>query len=221
MTFLNSASSAAVLVLYLPGVWTHTDTEGRRRKAGVRNILKSSKETQYLMNTLYFVLLLSYAYIFYFMNIEQEWEKYQGGHPRHPEGRQGPGEDTQCPQFWKELWVPADPAQANHSKWQTSTKGEETLLLLKCPFFCVNLILKMFLGISFQPKGENDLLIERGFWHIIFRPQPVIHNLLWLMIPDLWNNIGIINTISMNSFAIGTKNGLYVESADYSTNWKL
>ena len=50
--FLNSASSAAVLVLNLPGVCTHTDTEGKQRKARVRNILKSSGKTQYLMNTL-------------------------------------------------------------------------------------------------------------------------------------------------------------------------
>ena len=50
--FLNSASSAAALVFYLPGVCTHTDTEGKQRKVRVRNILKSSKKTQYLMNTL-------------------------------------------------------------------------------------------------------------------------------------------------------------------------
>ena len=50
--FLNSASSAAALVFYLPGVSTHTDTEGKQRKARVRNTLKS-KKTQYLMNTLY------------------------------------------------------------------------------------------------------------------------------------------------------------------------
>ena len=53
MIFLNSASSAAALVFYLPGVCTHTDTEGKQRKARVRNILKDSKKTQYLMNTLY------------------------------------------------------------------------------------------------------------------------------------------------------------------------
>ena len=118
------------------------------------------------MNTLYFFLLLSYAYIFYFMNTEQEWEKYQGGHPRHPEGRQGPGEDTQCPQFWKELWVPADPAQANHSKWQTSTKGEETLLLLKCPFFCVNLIQtfwKCFWAFPSNQKGKMICWLSEAF----------------------------------------------------------
>ena len=40
MIFLNSASSAAALVFYLPGVCTHTDTEGIQRKARVRNILK-------------------------------------------------------------------------------------------------------------------------------------------------------------------------------------
>ena len=37
---LNSASSAAAKVFYLPGVCTHTDTEGKQRR--VRNILKSS-----------------------------------------------------------------------------------------------------------------------------------------------------------------------------------
>ena len=30
--------------LYLPGVCTHTDTEGKQRKARVRNILKSSEK---------------------------------------------------------------------------------------------------------------------------------------------------------------------------------
>ena len=49
MIFLNSASSAAAL----PGVCTHTDTEGKQRKTRVRNILKSLEKTQYLMNTLY------------------------------------------------------------------------------------------------------------------------------------------------------------------------
>ena len=39
--FLNSASSAAALVFYLPGVCTHTDTKGKQRKARVQNILKS------------------------------------------------------------------------------------------------------------------------------------------------------------------------------------
>ena len=38
--FLNSVSSAAALVFYLPGVCTHTDTEGKQRKARVWNILK-------------------------------------------------------------------------------------------------------------------------------------------------------------------------------------
>ena len=53
MIFLNSASSSAVLVFYLPGECTHTDTEGQQRKARVRNILKSLEKTQYLMNALY------------------------------------------------------------------------------------------------------------------------------------------------------------------------
>ena len=39
--FQNSASSAPVLVFYLPGVCTHTDTEGKQRKARVWNISKS------------------------------------------------------------------------------------------------------------------------------------------------------------------------------------
>ena len=53
MIFLNSASSAAALVFYLPDVCTHNDTDGKQRKERVRNILKSLKKTQYLMNTLY------------------------------------------------------------------------------------------------------------------------------------------------------------------------
>ena len=59
MIFLDSASSAAALVFYLPGVCTHTDTKGRQRKARVRNILKSSKKTQYLMNTLYIEMVVN------------------------------------------------------------------------------------------------------------------------------------------------------------------
>ena len=51
--FLNSASfAAAALDFYLPGECKHTVTEGEQRKARVRNILKSSEKTQYLMNTL-------------------------------------------------------------------------------------------------------------------------------------------------------------------------
>ena len=53
MIFLNSASSVAALVFYLPGVCTQTDTEGKQRKAKVRNSLKYSEKTQHLMNTLY------------------------------------------------------------------------------------------------------------------------------------------------------------------------
>ena len=45
--FLNSASSAAALVFYLPVVCTHTNTEGKQRKARVWNILKSSEKTQW------------------------------------------------------------------------------------------------------------------------------------------------------------------------------
>ena len=49
--FLNTASSAAALVFYLPGVCT--DTKGKQRKTRVQNILKS----QNLMNTLYFLII--------------------------------------------------------------------------------------------------------------------------------------------------------------------
>ena len=41
LIFLNSASSAAALVFYLPGMCTHTDHEGKQIKARVRNSLKS------------------------------------------------------------------------------------------------------------------------------------------------------------------------------------
>ena len=44
MIFLNSASSAAALVFYLPGLCTNTDTERKQRKARVRNILKKSEK---------------------------------------------------------------------------------------------------------------------------------------------------------------------------------
>ena len=65
--FLNSASSAAALVFYLPGVCTHIDTEGKQRKTrAVRNILKSLEKTQHLMNTLYqsIMLTLNHSLIF-------------------------------------------------------------------------------------------------------------------------------------------------------------
>ena len=44
MIFLNSASSAAALVFYLPCACTHTDTEGKQRKPRVRNIFKNSEK---------------------------------------------------------------------------------------------------------------------------------------------------------------------------------
>ena len=50
---MNSVGSTAALVFYLPCVCTNTDVVGKQRKARVRNILKYSKKTQYLMNTLY------------------------------------------------------------------------------------------------------------------------------------------------------------------------
>ena len=50
--FLNSASSAATLVFYLPGVCTHTYTKGKQRNTRVRIIRKSFEKIQYLINTL-------------------------------------------------------------------------------------------------------------------------------------------------------------------------
>ena len=44
MIFLNFASSPAALVFYLPGVCTHTDTEGKQRKDIVRNIFQKSEK---------------------------------------------------------------------------------------------------------------------------------------------------------------------------------
>ena len=56
--FLNSANSAAALVFYLPGVCTHTDTEGKQRKARVRNIFKNSEK-----NTIFNEQLVSSGYL--------------------------------------------------------------------------------------------------------------------------------------------------------------
>ena len=52
--FLNSASSAAVLVFYLPfsGPCMKSDTEEKPREARVRNYFEIFEKTQYLMNTL-------------------------------------------------------------------------------------------------------------------------------------------------------------------------
>ena len=69
MFFLNSASSAAALVFYLFGVCTHTDTEGKQREARVRNILKSSEKTQYLMNTLYILYYYKFC-----NNLKWKWK---------------------------------------------------------------------------------------------------------------------------------------------------
>ena len=44
MIILNSGCAAEALVLYLPDVCTHTDTEEQQSKARVRNILKSSEK---------------------------------------------------------------------------------------------------------------------------------------------------------------------------------
>ena len=49
MLFLNSASSAAALVFYLPALCTQTDTEGKQSSEYFEKLGK----TQYLMNTLY------------------------------------------------------------------------------------------------------------------------------------------------------------------------
>ena len=48
MIFLNSASSAAALIFYLPGVCTQTDTEGKQGKARVRNTFKNSEKNTIL-----------------------------------------------------------------------------------------------------------------------------------------------------------------------------
>ena len=65
--FLNSASSAAALVFYLPGVCTYIDTEGKQRKTRVRNIIKSLEKTQYLMNTLYIKVDIKPSFPFRFL----------------------------------------------------------------------------------------------------------------------------------------------------------
>ena len=49
---LNSVSSAAALVFYLPVMCTHTDTEGKQRKVRVRKNVKIFEKKQYFMNTL-------------------------------------------------------------------------------------------------------------------------------------------------------------------------
>ena len=55
--FLNSASSAAALVFYLPfsgpSMKPDLHIEGKPREARVRNIFLNFRKTQYLMNTLY------------------------------------------------------------------------------------------------------------------------------------------------------------------------
>ena len=66
--FLNSASSTASLVFYLPCVCSHTDTEGKQ------NILKSSKK-QYLMNTLYKKNKILFSNIMFFLKIKKIKQK--------------------------------------------------------------------------------------------------------------------------------------------------
>ena len=44
MIFLNYAISVAALVFYLPGVCTNNDTEGKQKKARVRDISKNSEK---------------------------------------------------------------------------------------------------------------------------------------------------------------------------------
>ena len=79
MTFLNSASSAAALVFYLPGVCTHSDSEGKKRKARARNILKSSEKTQYLMNTLCINMYFSYIFcLFCFRRLQDRAQAMRG-----------------------------------------------------------------------------------------------------------------------------------------------
>ena len=66
MIFLNSASSAAALVFYLPGVCTHTDTEGKQRKARVQNILKSSgKNTIFNEHPVHYAMIQTQTSAFY------------------------------------------------------------------------------------------------------------------------------------------------------------
>ena len=84
MILLNSASSAAELVFYLPGVCTHTDTKGKQRKTRVRNILKSLEKTQYLMNTLYIPKkLLLPNFIFTFPLFEMAINENKTGFQRY------------------------------------------------------------------------------------------------------------------------------------------
>ena len=44
--FLNYASSAAALVFYLPGVITHTDTEGKTEKGQSQEYFKIFEKTR-------------------------------------------------------------------------------------------------------------------------------------------------------------------------------
>ena len=46
MIFLNSASSAAAPVFDLP-LCTHTDTEGKQKEAGVRNIFQNLRKKKF------------------------------------------------------------------------------------------------------------------------------------------------------------------------------
>ena len=62
--FLNSASSAAALVFYLP-LCTLTDTEGKPRETGI--YLKIFEKTQYLMNTLYLLFISNICRSIYFV----------------------------------------------------------------------------------------------------------------------------------------------------------
>ena len=48
LNFLNSGRATAALVFYLPGACTHTDTEGKPRKARVRNIFEKSEKNTIL-----------------------------------------------------------------------------------------------------------------------------------------------------------------------------
>ena len=56
MIFLNYACSAAAPMFYLPGVCTRTDTKGKQWK-NPEYFKIFEKKTQYLMNTLYQIMM--------------------------------------------------------------------------------------------------------------------------------------------------------------------
>ena len=64
MIFLNSASSAAaLLVFYLPGMCTHTDTEGKQKKA--REYFKIfGKNTIFNEHPVLYMRIISLSHLF-------------------------------------------------------------------------------------------------------------------------------------------------------------